>query len=316
MMLRPRIPSSAALRRLGILGMNKRNAHYIALHNRRSSFPKVDNKLLTKALAEEAGIATPELYCKVEVDYQTRQMHKSLDDKPGFVVKPAHGSGGNGILVITGRLAGKYQKANGATLDKAAVSHHVSQVLSGMFSLGGQPDQAMVEALVQFDDTFSHISYQGVPDIRVIVFRGVPAAAMVRLPTRESDGKANLHQGAVGMGVDIGSGQTLSGVYNNRLIETHPDTGNDLAGNPIPDWTELLDLAARCADFVDLGYLGVDIVLDANRGPLVLELNARPGLNVQLANGAGLTHRLAKIEAMQTVPEDSTERVALAQTLF
>jgi hypothetical protein len=38
-------------------------------------------------------------------------------------------------------------------------------------------------------------------------------------------------------------------------------------------------------------------VIDQLLGPLILELNARPGLNIQLANGEGLLHRLNTIDA-------------------
>jgi D-alanine-D-alanine ligase-like ATP-grasp enzyme len=37
-----------------------------------------------------------------------------------------------------------------------------------------------------------------------------------------------------------------------------------------------------------MDYLGVDVVLDAQRGPVILEVNVRPGLAVQLANRMGL----------------------------
>ena len=53
----------------------------------------------------------------------------------------------------------------------------------------------------------------------------------------------------------------------------------------------------RLSHALQLGYVGVDIVLDANYGPMVLEANARPGLNIQIANNQGLlkanSHALA-----------------------
>jgi len=36
--------------------------------------------------------------------------------------------------------------------------------------------------------------------------------AMLRLPTKESGGKANLQQGAIGLGIDMASGVTTSAV--------------------------------------------------------------------------------------------------------
>jgi len=139
---------------------------------------------------------------------------------------------------------------------------------------------------------------------------------MIRLPTRNSDGKANLHQGAVGVGIDIATGITRKGVWLNRSVSEHPDFGVPLAGLAIPAWDELLELAARCYELTGLGYMGVDIVLDRNMGPLILEINARPGLGIQIANQDGLHARLDRIEALEAIPANPKERVALTLALF
>jgi hypothetical protein len=62
--------------------------------------------------------------------------------------------------------------------------------------------------------------------------------------------------------------------------------------------------------------MGVDIVLDQNLGPLILEMNARPGLAIQIANQAGLQTRLDKVEALDTIPADPLARCELAKQLF
>ncbi len=300
------------LAELGMLGMNRRNAEFLLVRNPRRLFPLVDDKLRTKELAERAGIAVPELYGVIEVHHQTRELREIIGDHDDFVIKPSQGSGGNGILVITGTGHGGYRGSDGTLVGQDELGYHVSNILSGMHSLGGTPDKAMIEYRVKFDPLFEKLSYQGVPDIRTIVYRGVPAACMVRLPTHHSAGKANLHQGAVGVGIDLATGVTRTGVWRNQLIDRHPDTGAELAGMRIPHWEDLMLLAARCYDLAGLGYLGIDIVLDKERGPLVLELNARPGLNIQLANGCGLIHVLRRLEAMEKIPEQAADRAALA----
>ena len=195
------------------------------------------------------------------------------------------------------------------------MKHYVSNILSGMYSLGGLPDKAFLEYCVQFDPIFSDISFKGVPDIRIIVFKGIPITAMVRLPTRKSNGKANLHQGAIGVGVDLKTGSTTIGVMGNSFTTTHPDTGFTIKNLAIPRWEEILQIAVKCADTVGLGYLGVDIVLDKHLGPLMLELNARPGLNIQLANQQGLLSNLQKIENIKNIPKEIESRVIIAQSL-
>ncbi len=309
-----RFASPRQLRERGILGMNRRNADFIMRYNPRHLYPLVDNKIRTKQLALKHNIAVPELYAVIEIEHHVRNIADSLADHNSLVIKPAHGSGGNGILVIDGRLGKFYKKSNGSLISIEMIQHHTSNILSGMYSLGGLPDKAILEYRVEFDPLFENISYQGVPDIRVIVFKGIPVAAMIRLPTRESDGKANLHQGAVGIGIDLATGISTYGVCNNDLVEHHPDTGYRTTGIEIPHWDRILRLATECAASVGLGYLGVDLVMDRNLGPLMLELNARPGLNIQLANGQGLLGNLEKIESLQELPGDAESRVELAKS--
>ncbi|HYE34951.1 alpha-L-glutamate ligase-like protein [Methylocaldum sp.] len=303
------------LRTLGIMGMNERNADFILPYNSRRNFPLVDDKSKTKALALSAGIAVPKLYGIVEIEHQIEKLGEMLGPYEDFVIKPAHGSGGEGILIIAGRQNGRHRKANGVLASEDEVGYHISNILSGMYSLGGLPDSALIEYRVKFDPMFEQISYQGVPDIRTVVFRGVPVLAMMRLPTRLSDGKANLHQGAIGVGIHLANGRTFSGVWHETPIDQHPDTGGELAGLEIPYWNEILALTARCHDLVGLGFIGVDIVLDKDFGPLMLEINARPGLSIQLANKIGFLPRLRQIERMREIPASVDERIKLAQEL-
>lgn len=304
------------LDRLGVVGINRRNCRYIAEFNPRKLYPLVDDKLRTKQLAEQAGIAVPDLYGVVRIQHEVEELETLLAPYDDFVVKPAHGSGGNGILVIAGRSGDRFRTAGGDLIDLAEVQHYVSNILSGAYSLGGQTDVAMVEYRVQFDPVFEAVSYQGVPDVRIIVFQGVPVMAMVRLPTRVSGGKANLHQGAIGVGIDLATGRTLGGVWHDRVIEEHPDTAQPIADLEIPHWAQQLELAARCHELTGLGYLGVDLVLDRVRGPLILELNARPGLAVQIANRVGLRHRLEAAEAVGAQLPTLERRVDWARRTF
>ena len=308
-----------ALRQKGVMGINERNADYVLRHNRRSLYPMVDDKLTTKERGREEGIRVPELYAMVESERGIPEALKVLASGQNCVIKPARGAGGDGILVITDRFEGFYRSATGRLLDEEDLWFHFSGILSGMYSLGGQRDRAIVEYQVQPDEVFGAISFGGVPDIRVIVLHGYPVMAMLRLPTRESGGKANLHQGALGVGVDLASGVTLGGTWHNRTIGRHPDTMNPVDGVTLPQWNEFLRLSARCYELTGLGYLGVDLVLDRTHGPMMLELNARPGLNIQIANDAGLSHRCAVVEARLGDLEDGEspeERVAFCQRAF
>ena len=304
------------MRRRGVLGINRRNAEVIRQWNPRRLYPLVDDKLRTKRLALASGMPVPELFGVIETQHDARDLPSIVVDREQFVVKPAHGSGGNGVLVITGRRGDRFCKVSGAFLDENELSHHISNMLSGLYSLAGQRDRVVVEYYVCCDPQLAKISYQGVPDIRLIVFKGFPLMAMIRLPTHLSDGRANLHQGAVGVGIDLASGTTLGGVQDDRRIDEHPDTGRPLAGIAIPAWDEILDMAARCFEMTRLGFLGVDIVVDRDLGPLILELNARPGLAIQIANGHGLHHRLQAVEALDEPELRVEERLEFCRGAF
>ncbi|QJQ99108.1 alpha-L-glutamate ligase-like protein [Halomonas sp. PGE1] len=303
------------LRLKGIIGMNRRNIRYIGRYNDRRLYPLVDDKLKTKLLAQEYGITTPALIGTVTTQFGVKHLDEMLRGHNGFVIKPAKGSGGKGILVIDHVDGGAFVKPSGARLTLEDIERHTSNILSGLYSLGGSPDVAVVEALINFDERLSEYTYEGVPDIRVIIFLGYPVMAMMRLSTAASDGKANLHQGAVGVGLDIATGTAIRGVQFDRTRVDHPDTGHELASLHIPDWRTLLLLAAGCYEMTGLGYLGTDMVLDRDQGPMLLELNARPGLAIQMANGEGLRRRLDLIE--RQAPGASPEaRVAFAQHHF
>ncbi|MEH6470225.1 MAG: alpha-L-glutamate ligase-like protein [Halopseudomonas sp.] len=303
------------LKQFGLLAMNRRNLEFIGRYNQRRLYPLVDNKLLTKQAALAAGIAVPEMIGSIDSPFQIRNLEQILNGRDQFVIKPARGSAGKGILVITRRDQGKFYKPSGAALTLQDLKRDISNILSGLYSLGGKPDTALLEALIQFDDSLSRYSFQGVPDIRVIVFKGFPVMAMLRCSTAASDGKANLHQGAVGVGLAINDGKASSAVQNGEPVTRHPDTGERFDQLAIPYWHDILKLTSRCYELAGLGYLGCDVVIDKDRGPLILELNARPGLAIQIANQKGLFRRLSQIEQLsQTFHIE--ERVDYAMRMF
>lgn len=305
------------LREHGILGMNCRNRDFIGSYNPRSLFPLVDNKLKTKLLAEEFEVATPRLFFVVSAQHEVESIDKKLIGLTGFAVKPAKGSGGKGILVIIGRRDDKFIKSSGVEITLEDIKRHMSNALAGLYSLGGKPDVVLVEDLIEFDDVFNGYSFEGVPDIRIIVFKGYPVMAMLRLATKASDGKANLHQGAVGVGLDIATGKALRAVQFSKPVTHHPDTGKPLNEIAINNWRDMLLLASRCFEMTGLGYIGTDIVLDKSRGAQLLELNARPGLAIQVANGRGLLPRLRHIETLKVRLHKTPEaRVDYAITHF
>jgi alpha-L-glutamate ligase-like protein len=297
--------ASQRLRDAGILGINRRNAEFILDRNPRALFPVVDDKLRMRHLCQKIAVPSPRIFAEIRVQSSLGRLEKYLGHRTEFVLKPNRGSGGRGILVITGRTEKYFLRHSGERMRLEQLRQHVADILSGMYSLGGRPDSALVQQRVRLHSAFKPIAYLGIPDIRIVLYRNQPAMAMLRLPTKASNGRANLHQGGIGAGVDLDAGITTHAVQRNRSLHIHPDTGHSLIGLRVPEWRHVVDMAGKVAEAAGLGYLGVDIVVDQVEGPMLLEANARPGLAIQIANGFGLLPRLREID--ETLLRTGTE---------
>ncbi|HSW97530.1 MAG TPA: sugar-transfer associated ATP-grasp domain-containing protein [Candidatus Saccharimonadales bacterium] len=296
-----------------VLGMNARNFLYIRPFNRPSAKHLADDKLETKKILLEHNIPTPTL---IETFY-TRKSVRNFDwnlPENGFVVKPARGFGGNGIVAFKSWRNGIGTTVSGQEYTIKDLESHIFDILDGAFSLQYEPDKAFIEERVIQSSFFKKIVPVGLADIRVVAFRMAPVMAMLRIPTQQSFGKANLHLGALAVGIDLATGITTSATSKSRMIYFIPQSKKKTAGIKLPDWDEILLLASRTQQIIGLGFAGVDIVIDAKKGPVVLEVNSRPGLKIQNANLASLRTRLERIEDMD-IPTPQ-RGVTLSKTLF
>lgn len=270
-----------------VMGINGRNRMLVRAHNRRQHYPLADDKLLTKEALSAAGVPVPRTLKVFTGMNEAARSPEALVELDDFVIKPAQGSGGDGILVILSRGEQGWLDTDGSLWPPAKIRRHISNIIFGNYA-NGLSDRAIVEERLLQAPPLGDAAFPGLPDIRVITLSGCPVMSMLRIPTRHSHGKANLHQGAIGVGVDIETGRAVHASFRGRPIERHPDTGTEVANVPVNQWAEIIDVARRTAAALPLGYLGIDIALDKTRGPLVLEVNARPGLEIQNANRRGL----------------------------
>jgi alpha-L-glutamate ligase-like protein len=297
--------------------MNARNLEYVRPFNRRRGREIADNKLLSKRILKKNNLPVPALIAKIRTHEELERFDWAT--LPGsFALKPNRGFGGEGIIVVYGRKKNRddaWVKANGSIITIEDLRTHIRNILDGSFSLAGTPDIAFFEERLKLLKLFKPYAYKGIPDIRVIVFNGIPVMAMLRLPTRESDGKANLQQGAIGVGLDMATGTTTTAVLGkSHIIEFIPKTRLVLSGIKIPYWNEILRIAVESQQISGLGFLGADIAIDRDRGPVILELNARPGLSIQVANLTGLKSRLNRVKGLKV---KTTERgILLGKNLF
>jgi len=278
-----------------VLGVNARNLTLVRRYNPRRFYPLADDKLRTKELLEAAGVPVPVTLAVFSSLIEAAHAAAKLEALPEFVVKPASGRAGNGILVLVSRTEGGWVDHSSRLWKHRDVNQHVSNIIFGNYAHGLSDRAFAEERLIQAPLVGSR-ALPGLPDIRVITLRGVPLLAMMRLPTSRSHGKANLHQGAIGVGIDLESGRTVSATFRGRAVERHPDTNAALVGQSIARWPDILDVASRAARALPLGFLGVDVAIDARRGPVILEANVRPGLEIQNANQRGLRALAAAAE--------------------
>jgi alpha-L-glutamate ligase-like protein len=300
-----------------ILGMNARNLIYIRPNNLKPAKRLADNKLLSKSVLRKNKLAVPKLIAKIK-------NHEDLNDfdfgllPPSFVLKPNLGLGGEGIVVVYGKRKGEenvWIKADNSLVTEDDLKNHVQNILDGSFSRTSIPDIAFFEERIKLSKVFKPYSYKGMPDVRVIVYNNVPIMAMLRLATEESGGRANLQLGGIGCGIDIATGVTTTAVQGkSKSIEYVPKTRMSLSGIKIPYWDEILEMAVRAQQVSRIGFLGADIALDRDRGPVFLELNARPGLSIQLANTEGLLTRLERIDGLKV--KSVAHGIKIAKNVF
>ena len=278
-----------------ILGINMRNA-LIAKYNPRIAIERARDKVAAKVALEAAGIACTGTVAVIDSNQALMAFKPTRDMPDAWAIKPARGSQGDGILLAVRREGDVWYKGSGAPLTEQDVMHHIQRVVDGGFSGDvATEDAALIEPLIIADDSLAGIVPEGLPDLRVICLHDEPLMAMVRLPTNESDGKANLHQRAIGAGIDMATGRITRALVKGQVITHHPDTGVNLIGFQIPGWERVLELASKCGPAIGLGYSGSDIVLDKNDGPLIIEVNAHPGIEIQNINQLGLKAQMAAV---------------------
>lgn len=297
----------------GLLGMNARNLGYIRPHNRKRGREVADNKLLCKRILKKNNLGTPTLIARIR-NHEELERFDWAALPNSFALKPNRGFGGEGILIVYGRKkdGGDWIKADGSLVTVSDLKNHIRNILDGSFSLSSTPDIAFFEERLKLLKLFKPYAFKGIPDIRVIVYNRVPVMAMLRLPTRASDGKANLQQGAIGVGIDLATGTTTSAILGKgHVIEYVPGTRLALSGIRIPYWKEILRMSVVAQEVSRLGFLGADVAIDRDRGPVILELNARPGLSIQLANLSGLKRRLERVSGLKIRTVEHGMRVGM-----
>ncbi|GIW62447.1 MAG: hypothetical protein KatS3mg090_0273 [Patescibacteria group bacterium] len=303
-----------------ILSINKRNIDFVKKYNSETTFHICDNKLLTKKVLKSANIPTTNLIKIIKTNKQIQNL--DINKLPNqIVVKPANGVAGRGIEIFFNRdKNNNLIRADGSRVSLENFKIYLEDILNGTYSLGGRNDFVIIEERIKNYKGFRNYTFKGTPDIRINLFKYVPVMAYIRWPTKESKGKANMALGAVASGIDIATGVTTHSVYGKanggrgKTIEYVPETRLRYSGVKIPYWNKILKYAVEASKSAKLRFGAVDFLIDKERGPVVVELNARPGLSGQIANNDGMLWRLEKVKDLQV---KSTEHaIQLGKALF
>ena len=277
-----------------VLGMNRRNLGYVYPNNPRKYFEFANDKLLTKKTLQEHGLRVPETFLTVSSFYELQQLETALRQHSSFVIKPSSGSGGNGIVVISDYREDVWVSISGKEYTFREIKKHIADVVFGVYSFGLN-DVAIIEERIVQEKTVTLLSPKGLADVRMINYRNSNVKAMLRIATEASDGKANLHQGGVGVAIDLLEGTTFAAQIEREEVTHHPDSDVPLLNVTIPFWDELFSLCEETAKVIPMDYLGIDIAL-SEKGPVILEVNARPGIEIQNIANEGMIDALSAID--------------------
>lgn len=302
-----------------ILGLNERNIEYVRKYNTSSAKLIADNKIITKQILKKASVPTTKII-KIVRSIEELENFDFSTLPNSFVVKPVNGVEGGGILIVYNTdKKGRFVSAQGKTFTRDMLITHMQDIMEGKYSHSYIQDSVLFEERVRPHNRFRPYTFKGTPDIRVIVFRRVPIMAMVRWPTPESEGKANFAQGAVGSGIDLSTGVTTHSIKGSKKgqfsqIEFVPNSRERYSGFKIPYWDKILTYSVQSSVASKLGFCAVDFLIDRELGPLVVEMNARPGLSIQLANNDGMKWRLEHVKDIRIKSE--AHAIRLGKDLF
>jgi len=269
-----------------ILGINERNMDFVYRHNPKKYFSLADDKVKCKEILHKEGIACAETFGVIRKIGDITTKWASLNHHNKLAIKPANGSGGGGIMIVKKNSDGQWMSGR-EIISEQVIFTHFARIIMGMYSFGSS-DHVLIEECIEPHPFFAEIYPAGVPDFRIILLNDQPVMSMLRIPTDRSNGKANLHQGGLGIGIDMERGLLMQAFDGKNYHGVHPDNGNQIEGKEIPMWETLLALSITTSQSFPLNYLGIDIVIDALHGPMIMEINVRPGLGIQLANKQGL----------------------------
>ena len=117
-----------------VLGMNQRNRELIDVWNPKMHRKLADDKVLAKELMESVGIPLGKTYAVIETLHEVSRFPASLENRPEFVIKPARGRAGIGIVVLTRRTSSTWLDPSGKEWSAGEVRQRLANITFGDYS--------------------------------------------------------------------------------------------------------------------------------------------------------------------------------------
>ena len=175
-----------------VLGINSRNRDLIYKLNSSALLDLAADKLQSKAALSASGIPIAQTLASCSSYQDLDDFLLTAQGQNGFALKPNRGSQGNGILIIDHFDGENFFTVNGRRVSPKELARHIGEILSGSFAQDGSEDSAYLEPLLLQHEDLNKLANLGLADIRIILHHKKPISAMLRVPTKKSNGKANF----------------------------------------------------------------------------------------------------------------------------
>ncbi|MCX6807778.1 MAG: DUF1704 domain-containing protein [Patescibacteria group bacterium] len=303
-----------------ILGANSNFLDFVYPVRSQQDFSWIKNRSKIKAWLQARGIFMPKTLLIVKnISDLDRLNFDILPQK--FIIRKVFNNGrDDNILTLSSIGANAWLDSRKRLWKPEDIKQHILDILDGGFSKSGLPDIACIEQRPELDKFFARLGQDGLPVIKIIVYRNVPLMAMLKLaPPAIVNNKFGLRQNEILIGIDIATGETTN-LFTNSVFDhkkeilTLPWSGRVVRGLEIPMWQDILLLASQVQSLINANYLTVEISLDAKNGPVVCGLSIDSDLDVQLANHSSLRERLDKVKGLKI--STLAQGVSISRDLF
>jgi hypothetical protein len=209
--------------------------------------------------------------------------HPGLPDIDLFV-KPAHGRGGKHAEVWYSESPRRFCNARGEVLATDDLLDHLLHA--------ARRQALLIQPRLTNHPDLADLANGTLATVRVMSCRNERGDfevtnAVLRMASHRGAAVDNFHAGGIAAGVDVRSGKLgpatggAWGATTGGWFECHPETGAQIAGRTLPDWSDLIALVQRAhaIAFPDQVVIGWDVAA-LPEGPCLIEANKGPDLDI------------------------------------